>query len=597
VAQTAQNTALQRTDAAAASPTAAAATSARATGPRSVAVKRDSITRSLSIEGSVVPQAQVPITYPIRATVADIKVKAGQAVEEGDVLIEMDPVEIKRSLTEARTRLQSSQLALAQAFAQVSARQQSAAQQAALDQRQQQLAVADATTGLRHAQENLDRVMAGASITDRRAAQDSLDKAQGTLEKAQAAYDKLAAGPDQAALRAAQRDVATNQIAVTKLQTELDTLTGGPDPAAVRTAQGDLQRAQTQLQIAQTSKIDPKTTDPAVAQIQHDAAIQDAQLAVQAALARLERLKQPPAAADVQSARQKLQDAQDTLQASKDKLSTLQEGPDEVTLQVAQAAVDKADQGVSDAQKQVALIESHPTPAEIADARDQIRKAQTALDAAQRGSAFAPGPESAVDLDALQGAVDQDQATVGSLEQALEDTRLKAPFAATIVTVRVKIGDPVTSSKPVILLSKPGAPLLQLDLDDTQVKLLSVGQQASARFESDGSTPFDAKVVSVTPAALDGSTGAVATVQVKWGDTPPPKFGTLLSVNIMLEQKADVLVVPKGAVRQLGGRASVEVQDGGLRRLVPVQVGIQSDTSVEIISGVNEGQMVLVAGG
>jgi len=57
-----------------------------------------------------------------------------------------------------------------------------------------------------------------------------------------------------------------------------------------------------------------------------------------------------------------------------------------------------------------------------------------------------------------------------------------------------------------------------------------------------------------------------------------------------------VLVVPKGAVRQAGGRASVEVQDGTLKHLVVVQVGIQSDTSVEILSGLREGQLVSVTG-
>jgi len=56
-----------------------------------------------------------------------------------------------------------------------------------------------------------------------------------------------------------------------------------------------------------------------------------------------------------------------------------------------------------------------------------------------------------------------------------------------------------------------------------------------------------------------------------------------------------VLVVPKGAVRQAGGRTTVEVQDGSLRRLVNVKVGITTADTAEIVSGLSEGQMVLVA--
>ncbi len=599
VAQASPTDGVPTTDGAAQPPATTSSASTRATGPRTALVKRDSITRSLALEGAVVPQAQVPITYPNRATVADIKIKQGDTVTEGDVLIEMEPGEVNRQLSEARNHLQASQLALAQGNAQTSARQQQAAQQAQLDQRQRQLAVADANTTLRRAQENLDKVMAGAPLSERRAAQDAVDKADAAVQKAQDAYDKLTAGPDQAAERAAQREVANNQIALSKAQSDLDMLTRGPDPAAVRSAQGDVQRAQTQLQIAQTAMIDPKAPDPAVARMQHDAAVQDAQLAVQSAQARLDKLKQPPLETDVQTARQKVKDAQEALDASNAKLTTLQAGADEATIGAAEAALEKAQQALSDAQAKQTEVESRPTRAEAADAQDQIRRAQSALDAAQRGSVSPQGAEGAVDLDALQAAVEQDQATIASLEQALENTRLKAPFDATVVAIRVKVGEAVTSSKPVLVLSKPGAPLLQLDLDDSQVGVLSVGQPAVVRFEGT-STPgpdLEGRVTSVVPSALDGSTIAKATLQVKWGDVPTPKFGTLMSVTIPLEQKSNVLVLPKAAVRQAGGRTTVEIQDGGLRRLVPVQVGIQSDTSIEIISGLNEGQTVVVTGG
>jgi multidrug resistance efflux pump len=547
----------------------------------------------------VSPQTQVPINYPTRANVSDVKVQAGDSVKEGDELVDMDSAGVERQLADAINHLQASELALAQGQATVAARTQTAATQAAADQRSQQQAVSDAQIVVRHAQENFDKVMAGASVADLRAAQDSVDKAEAALQKAQDAQNKLTGGPDTTALRTAQRDVAADQTTLQKATDDLNTLTAGADPTVIRAAEADVQRAQTQLQIAQTARVDPKAPDPAVARIQHDAAIQDAQVAVQAAQAKLDKIKQPPADTAVQTARQKVQDAQDALSAAKDKLAAIQAPPDDTSLDTAQAAVDKAQQTVDDAQKRLDDVHSHPTPAEVADAQDQIRKAQTALSNAQRGSSGVGGADAAgVDVNALQGAVAQDGATVAQLQEALDNTRVKAPFDATVIAVRVKIGDPVTSLKPIMVLAKPGPPLLHLDLDDSQVSLLSVGQPASINYENPGvaTPPLDGKVVSVTPAAPDGSTSAQAIVQVNWGDTPPPKFGSLMSVAVTLQKKDNVLVVPKNAVRQAVGKASVEVQDGSLRHLIPVQTGIQSDTSVEILSGVTEGQMVLVTG-
>jgi macrolide-specific efflux system membrane fusion protein len=66
-----------------------------------------------------------------------------------------------------------------------------------------------------------------------------------------------------------------------------------------------------------------------------------------------------------------------------------------------------------------------------------------------------------------------------------------------------------------------------------------------------------------------------------------------VQVVITLAEKQNVLVVPKSAVRQAGGRASVEVQDGAMRHLVSVQVGTTTDDTVEIIGGLTEGELVL----
>jgi len=68
--------------------------------------------------------------------------------------------------------------------------------------------------------------------------------------------------------------------------------------------------------------------------------------------------------------------------------------------------------------------------------------------------------------------------------------------------------------------------LLKVDLDDTQLALLTVGQPATAQFENVGSAaPMSAKIVALTPAAPDGSSEARATVQVNWGDVPTPNSG------------------------------------------------------------------------
>ena len=61
-----------------------------------------------------------------------------------------------------------------------------------------------------------------------------------------------------------------------------------------------------------------------------------------------------------------------------------------------------------------------------------------------------------------------------------------------------------------------------------------------------------------------------------------------------LQQKADALLVPQRAIRSSGPRRYIEYMDGNTRRTADVQVGIVAGADAEILSGLSEGQLLLV---
>jgi macrolide-specific efflux system membrane fusion protein len=274
----------------------------------------------------------------------------------------------------------------------------------------------------------------------------------------------------------------------------------------------------------------------------------------------------------------------------------LQQGPDQSSSDAAQSVVNAAQQGVSDAQAKLDALARLPTPAQVADAQDQVRRAQAALDAAGRplDSTGSAGP----DLGALQQAVDGAQGDVAALQQQIANTQMHAPFGGTVISVRAKVGDAVSASSPVtVTIAQPGPVLVRAQLDDSQAAELTVGQTANVILNNASATdpPISATVASVTPAAKDGSTFASADFSVQWPDSGTPKFGLPVGVNVTLQQKQGVLILPTKAIHSVGSRTYVEVVDGNVRKTATVQLGISTDDSVEIVSGLSEGQVVRLA--
>ena len=80
-------------------------------------------------------------------------------------------------------------------------------------------------------------------------------------------------------------------------------------------------------------------------------------------------------------------------------------------------------------------------------------------------------------------------------------------------------------------------------------------------------------------------------------DRPMPAPGMSASVTVLVESRSDVLLIPTAAVRQQGGRLFVLVAtaDGGVEQ-VAVVTGDSEGGSVEIVSGIEAGAIVLVGG-
>lgn len=71
------------------------------------------------------------------------------------------------------------------------------------------------------------------------------------------------------------------------------------------------------------------------------------------------------------------------------------------------------------------------------------------------------------------------------------------------------------------------------------------------------------------------------------------ELGELASVTIVLEEKADVLWLSPAAIRTFQGRQFVVIQAGDGQQRVDVRLGIESETRVGILEGVEEGQTII----
>ncbi|KKQ87330.1 MAG: Efflux transporter, RND family, MFP subunit [Parcubacteria group bacterium GW2011_GWF2_38_8] len=195
-------------------------------------------------------------------------------------------------------------------------------------------------------------------------------------------------------------------------------------------------------------------------------------------------------------------------------------------------------------------------------------------------------------------------------QDAYSDYFVRAPFDGIIASVEGKKGQNVNSGATIATLITKQK-IAEISLNEVDAAKIEVGQKATLSFDAIEGLTITGEVIEVD--LIGAVSQGVVSYIVKIGfDTGDDKVrsGMTVSANIITDMKQDVLTVLSSAVKTQGNVSYVEIVDedipptqtgqtAGVLLLtlptqVPVVLGLASDESVEIISGLTEGDQYVV---
>ena len=179
-----------------------------------------------------------------------------------------------------------------------------------------------------------------------------------------------------------------------------------------------------------------------------------------------------------------------------------------------------------------------------------------------------------------------------TLKRALNEANLVAPIGGDVIYITdVKTGDWIDTYSTVVTVADPKQ--LQLRYSDDRVGDFVTGMKVKVTFEN---IVYDGEVV-MTPVDLpiDAKESMKNTVFVAVTGLPDTiRIGADAQIVAVLDFRENTIVLPKYALNKNFGRTYVNVLKNNLREERDVEVGIQSDTDVEIVKGLEIGEAVIV---
>lgn len=366
-----------------------------------------------------------------------------------------------------------------------------------------------------------------------------------------------------------------------------------------RDARAQVATAQAQLASAQ-ARWEQARRQLALARAQNAARIVEAEAALAGARARLAQVEAGERPEQLAQAREAVRQAevqahlaQQTLERTR---ALYHDGlVPRAQLDQAQSQHDVAQAGLRQAQARLRELEAGSRPEEVEIARTQVQQARAALQQAR--AVLLQERVLEADVAAAAAAVRQAAAQLAQARDRLGETRIAAPIAGLVARRSVQVGQTVigglTGGGTLVMTI---ADLRQLqatvNVDESDIAQIRVGMPVAVTADALPGRRLAGRVARIAPQAVvvQNVTQYEVVVALVAPD-PALRLGMTVDAEFQVLVRRNVLLVPVDAVRGRETRV-VMVVEGQTLRPVPVEVGASDGRRVEIVRGLQAGQVV-----
>lgn len=195
-----------------------------------------------------------------------------------------------------------------------------------------------------------------------------------------------------------------------------------------------------------------------------------------------------------------------------------------------------------------------------------------------------------------EALLNQAEAGVTILQNQIQDAVLKSPSEGQIVKINKRAEESVMAGETVIVFL-PSSPFqVKVDIYEEDIVNVKVGNPVDIKLTAFPEEVFKGKVIAIDP--TEKLVNEVVYYEVTIDFQEPPqgiKPGMTADIVIEVASKDNVLVIPKTAIEKKGDKTLVKILQGENFEEREIKVGlIGSDDNVEIISGLDEGEKVVI---
>jgi multidrug efflux pump subunit AcrA (membrane-fusion protein) len=507
--------------------------------------------------GEVIPDSEIGLTFDESGVVMEVLVGVGDQVQAGDVLARLQTDKTQAELDVEITQAKLSYVQAQQDLDNLYKNAEIEAAKTLMELEEAQIALVDVMDL------QLEIALAESAVV----------QAEKSIEDAEMLMYIYNSSPSDDAVYTAYASLLFKQAELEKLQTELVKL-----ERKIKWARDERTREMLESQI-----------------LQLNVRLADQQVLVEDATYRLNSIDDAADPLDVSVAEAQLRTAQAQLAAAQKELAELENGPNPGTVAKAEAQLKQAQAGWEN-------IKDGPDPEEIARLETELESARLELEIIQQRA-------TTIDLVApIDGIVTKLNVAVGDRYNSRTGTSsteagTSGPQSEMEMIESFLFGNSnatAESDSSLVTIADMSQPLLEVYLDETDYQKAVLGYPVEVTFDALPGDKFTGEIVEISPQLERVSNVQGVPMQVRldaasYAKPIPLPIGLNATVDVIAGQTENAVLIPIEALVEVSPeKYLVYVVENEVPQPKEVSIGLMDFTTVEIIAGINPGEVVAI---
>jgi multidrug efflux pump subunit AcrA (membrane-fusion protein) len=231
------------------------------------------------------------------------------------------------------------------------------------------------------------------------------------------------------------------------------------------------------------------------------------------------------------------------------------------------------------------------SPQEFDEVRTKLEVAKAEAERAERLLQVAKAKQKQV-----LARIDQAKADVSNARVYVGYAKLTSPINGIVTSKQTDVGYLATPGAPLLTIENNSRYQLEVAVEESRLGTIHLGEQAQLQIEALGNTELTGSVEEIVPASDPNSRSYIVKISVTNLGDAQLRSGLYGKARFISGQR-QALAIPKTAISQRGQLTGVFVVDqSGVARLRLIKIGRAFGDNVEILSGLNAGDLIVING-